>query len=227
MAAEDLFTRLNRWQHRFDQLAGPHAYKLVLFGAGHFGKLILDRLRTVGVEPCCYADNNSALWGTRIHGLEVLSPIQAIDHFCHSAAFIVTIFNGSAARAQLRTLGCPLVIPAPILFWKYPDALMPNIGIDAPDRLAEEADQIRHCYTLLADEPSRHELCDQIEWRYFMHPEYLPLPSSPGKLYFPADLITPNPDEVFVDGGAFDGDSMHAFTGRDQPFQHFDEAMAV
>jgi FkbM family methyltransferase len=221
MAAEDPSLRRHRWQHHFDHLAGPHAHQLVLFGAGHFGKLVLDRLRTLGIEPRCYADNNPQLWGARIHGLEVLSPADAIDRFGQSAAFVVTIFNGSAVRAQLRSLGCPTVIPAPVLFWKYPSALMPNIGIDAPDRLAQEADQIRHCYSLLADEPSRQELCDQIEWRYSMQPEFLPLPPNPGELYFPADLITPNPNEVFVDGGAFDGDSLRAFTRRPHPFQHF------
>jgi FkbM family methyltransferase len=221
MAAEDPSTRRNRWQHHFDHLAGPHAHRLVLFGAAHFGKLILERLRTLAIEPCCFADNNPALWGTEVHGLEVLSPAGAVARFGHSAAFVVTIFNGSAARAQLRTLGCPSVIPAPILFWKYPSALMPNIGIDAPDRLAEQAAQIRHCYTLLADESSRQEFCTQVEWRYSMTPEFLPLPPNPGELYFPADIITDNPNEVFVDGGAFDGDSMRAFTRRAQPFQHF------
>ncbi len=221
IAAEEPQARLARWQGRFDRLAGPHAHRLVLFGAGHFGHLVLARLRRQGVEPCCFSDNKPELWGTRVHGLEVLSPSEAIERFATKACFVVTIFNGSQARAQLRASGCESVVPAPLLFWKYPGTFMPDIGIDAPERLIEEVEQIRQCHDLLADDASRRELCMQVEWRYSMTPEYLPLPPDPGELYFPADLITENDEEVVVDAGAFDGDSLRSFVRRGQTFRHF------
>ncbi len=220
MVGEAPETRVERWRGLFDRLAAPHANRLVLFGTGQFGQWILERLRKAGVEPLCFSDNNPARWGSRVHGVEVVSPADAVTRFGPTACFIVSIYNGSAARGQLRELGCKWVLPAALLFWKYPDTFTPEMGIDVPERLLEEMEQIRQCFALLADEPSRQELCDQIEWRYWMRPEHLPLPANQGELYFPGELVTEFEEEVLVDCGAFDGDSIRSFMRRGQRFRH-------
>ena len=220
IAAEEPAGRLERWQGMFDRLAGQRAKRLVLFGAGQYGQWILARLHMVGLEPCCFSDNRPELWGTCVDGLEVLSPSGAVQQFGQTACFIVSIYNGSSAREQLRLLGCASVLPAPVLFWKYPAAFMPDLGIDSPEPIVEQVEQIRQCYALLSDEASRHELCSQVEWRYWRKPEYLPLLSEQGELYFPSDLISENRNEVVVDGGAYDGDTMRSFLRRGHSFQH-------
>jgi FkbM family methyltransferase len=220
MAAETPEARVERWQGLFDKLADPYTNLLVLFGTGELGNWILGRLRKVGVEPLCFVDNNHAKWGGRVQDIEVLSPSDAVQRFGQTACFIVTIYNGSLAREQLREMGCGRVLPAPLLFWKYPDEFMPDLGIDAPERLLEQAEQIRQCFSLLSDDQSRQELCDQIEWRYWMNPEYLPLPSNQPELYFPSDLVAETEQEVLVDCGAFDGDSIRSFMRRGQSFRH-------
>lgn len=201
-------------------MAGPLARRIVLFGAGHLGQITLARLRRAGVEPCCFSDNKAALWGTDLHGLKVLSPADAVQRFGQEACFVVTIYNGSVARLQLQNAGCASIVPAPVIFWKYPEQCLPDLGIDTPQQLVEQQAQIRQCYSILSDEPSRHELCDQLEWRYWRSPEFLPLPADPGELYFPSDLFTELASEVFVDGGAFDGDSVRSFLRRAKSFQH-------
>ena len=117
-------------------------------------------------------------------------------------------------------MGCSRVLSALLLFWKYPGDFMPDLGIDVPERLLEQAEQIRQCFSILSDDQSRQELCDQIEWRYWMKPEYLPLPSNQHELYFPSDLVANIEEEVLVDCGAFDGDSIRSFMRRGQSFQH-------
>jgi FkbM family methyltransferase len=220
MAAESPQGRLKRWRGLFDQLAGPYKKDLVLFGTGELGKWVLSRLRKSGVEPMCFSDNNHTRWGSRVHGIDVLSPAEAVKRFGKTACFIATIYNGSSARKQLREMGCSRVLSAVLLFWKHYSEFMPDLGIDAPERLVEELDPIRECFSLLSDERSRQEFCDQIEWRYWMKPECLPLPSNQHELYFPSDLLTEVADEVLVDCGAFDGDSIRSFTRRGQSYAH-------
>lgn len=220
IAAETPEAREERWHGLFDRLAGPCSNRLVLFGTGQFGQWVLGRLRKVGNEPCCFSDNNPARWGTRVNGVEVLSPSDVVQRFGQTACFIVTIYNGSSARKQLREMGCSRVLPAQLLFWKYPGEFMPDLGIDAPDRLVEQVKQIRQCYSVLSDDESRHELCDQIEWRYWMKREYLPFPENQGELYFPSDLVAEIEQEVLVDCGAFDGDSIRSFIRRGKNFRH-------
>jgi FkbM family methyltransferase len=220
IASETAKTRAERWQGMFDRLGGSSASRLVLFGAGPFGQWALSRLRKAGVEPACFSDNNQAIWGSRVDGIEVLSPSDVLRRFGHTACFVVTIYNGNAARKQLREIGCKHVLPAPLLFWKHPDEFTPDHGINTPDRLVDDLEQIRQCFALLSDVRSRHELCDQIEWRYWMKPEYLPPPSDSGELYFPSDLVAENEQEVLVDCGAFDGDSIRSFIRRGKGFRH-------
>jgi FkbM family methyltransferase len=208
-----------RWRGHFDRIAAPGG-KLVLFGTGQFGQWTLERLGRAGVEPCCFSDNNAARWGSRVQGIEVVAPAEAVARYGGSASFVVAIYNGSTVRRQLRELGCTHVLPAAALFWKYPLQFMPDLGIDAPERIVEQEAQIWECFLLLSDEASRHELCDQLEWRYWLRPEFLPLPQNAGELYFPDDLVSANEEEVFVDCGAFDGDSIRSFLRRGRRFRH-------
>jgi FkbM family methyltransferase len=216
---EDSEARSGRWRGYFDRTVDG-LNQLVLFGTGQLGQLTLDRLRRAGVEPVCFSDNNQGRWGTKIDGLEVLSPVDAVTRYGQAAAFVVTIFNGSAPRAQLRQLGCKCVVSVATLFWKYPQQFMPELGIDTPALLTQYAEQIRACFGLLSDELSRQELCDQLQWRYWLEPEFLPLPNDPAELYFPKDLIIPNDEEVVVDCGAFDGDCIRSLQRLERKFAH-------
>ena len=57
---------IRREQTAFDEAVGSRGASLVLFGAGGIGRKTLAGLRQVGIEPLAFADNNKALWGTRI-----------------------------------------------------------------------------------------------------------------------------------------------------------------
>jgi len=61
----------------FDLAAGSYGQRIVLFGAGGFGKLILAKMLSIGLKPLAFADNNSALWETTINGIPVYSPSKA------------------------------------------------------------------------------------------------------------------------------------------------------
>lgn len=208
-----------RWRGHFNKRTDAPD-RIVLFGAGQFGQLTLDRLRASRVEPYCFSDNNQARWGSRQSGLDVLSPGDAVARYGDNATFVVTIFNGSAARAQLRQMGCRYVLSAACLFWKYPNHFMPDLGIDSPEFLREHEKAIRTCFGFLADERSRHEFCDQIHWRYWLDPEFLPRQDNPDDLYFPEDLVAPVEDEVIVDCGAFEGDVIQSLLRRRRNFEH-------
>jgi len=195
----------------FDSLAGDAAKSIVLFGAGHLGRFTLAGLRENRIEPLCFADNGPGRWNTTIDGLQVLPPDDAVREFGESACFVVTIYNASSVREQLRRMKCPRVIATHPLFWKYPDTFIPSSWIDLPHTLLQQADRIRTCYGLLEDEQSKRELCEQVRWRWSLDYNCLSAPLPAFQTYFPPDLIRPLQQEVFVDCGAFDGDSIRAF----------------
>ena len=210
VAAEPREACIAREKSAFDQLAGG-VRPIVLFGAGELGRMVLAGLRRAGVEPKGLTDNNAKLWGKEVEGLRVFSAAEAARRFGQDCCFVVTIYNGSITRQQLRDLGCRYVAPFAALFWKYADVFTPGYGIDLPHNLPPRADELRAVYGMLADERSRREMCAQLRWRYWLDDSGMPAPFPARDIYFPRELITQFDREVFVDCGAFDGETLRSF----------------
>jgi FkbM family methyltransferase len=198
----------------FDDLASPLGEKLVLFGAGPLGKGVLAGLRKAGVEPLAFADNNRDRWQQQLMGLTVLSPTEAVERYGKTACFVVTIYQGSAVRRQLASLGCQRVVACAPLLWKYADIFIPQCGLELPHRFREQCASIRQCYAALGDELSKREVREQLLWRYWLDFSALSPALDAVDTYFPKDLLAPVPDEVFVDCGSFDGDSIRSFNSH-------------
>jgi FkbM family methyltransferase len=204
----------DREANSFDRLAGRFNRRLILFGASELGKAALRGLREVGNPPLFFADNNPKLWGTNIDGVEVLSGAEAVERYRSSACFIVTIYNGSPVRSQLKQRGCECVIHFAHLFWKYPNVFVPSSCMGLPSVIFDNADQIRSGYNVLSDDCSRKLFCEQLRWRVLLNSEDMMPPSRAMETYFPPDLIKLSDHEVLVDCGAYDGDSIRGFLNR-------------
>lgn len=193
----------------FKNLAG--ARPLVLFGAGGLGRRTLSGLRARGVEPLAFCDNNQALWGKEVEGLRVLSLAHAAAQFGRTAAFVITVWGGRPTDrmtdriTQLRSAGCEIVLPFGFLYWRYPE-LFPHYAANAAHRVLEQKEAVLACAELWADEASRLEYLAQVRWRLWFDFAGLPDPA-PGPLYFRRI----GNEEVLVDCGAFDGDTVRSF----------------
>jgi FkbM family methyltransferase len=211
MDAESSEGARERQRSAFDNIAGGFHDRLVLFGAGPLGKGILTGLRQAGLEPIAFADNNQKLWDKEISGLRVLPPDEAARVYGETACFVVTIYQGSSVRHQLASLRCQRISPFVALLWKYADIFIPQSGIELPNRLLEQGEALRKCHGVLADDISKRELCEQLRWRYWLDYAALSPPFDARNTYFPMDLLSPTAEEVFVDCGGFDGDTIRSF----------------
>jgi FkbM family methyltransferase len=199
---------------KFDAVAGAAANSIVLFGAGPLGRHTLAVLRTIGVEPVAFADNNTSLWGTEVDGLKVTSPSDAAQAWATRAAFVVTIYNSSGAVRQLTELGCVSVLPFASLYRKYAEAFLPYYGLALPGGITAARDDIVRAMSLWKDAESATEYVDQLSWRTGVGPHALPRTLSPSDTYLDSQLFPLRDDEVVVDCGAFDGDTVRAFLSR-------------
>ena len=216
LLSEPISSVIKREQSTFDELSAPFEKSLVLFGAGGLGKKTLAGLRKLGIEPLAFADNNPAVWGKIIDGVRVYSLKDAADEFGQKSVFVITIWNAGESdtmnerQNQAKELNCSKVIPFSYLYWKYSDIFLPYYGLDLPHKVLEQAESIKNTFSLWADDSSRHEYISQLRWRLLMDFFGLPTPVA-HTAYFPDDLLTIRPDEVFVDCGAFDGDTIKSF----------------
>jgi FkbM family methyltransferase len=208
-----------REKSAFDEMAAPFERSLILFGTGQFGRRTLAGLRKVGVEPLAFADNNAGLWGKLVDGVPVLSPEGAAQRFGRSAAFVITIWNGhlqdrtSDRVRQLTGLGCRMVIPFGFLYWKYPDAFLPFYPLDLPHKVLAQADAVMAALRLWEDDFSRREYMAQVAFRLLLDLDGMSSPEVTGH-YFPPDLYRLTQQEVLIDCGSFDGDTIRSFIGR-------------
>ena len=199
----------------YDDLAAPFGDRMVLFGAGGLGRKTLAGLHRKGIAPLAYADNNQSLWFKQVDGLTVLPPHEAADRFGRSAAFVVSVWGSSGhryeqSRTQLLKLGCERVLSFGHLYWKHSDVFLPYFGLDLPQKTILCSEAIRGGLGLWSDDASSREYVAQVRWR--LHLDFAGLsPRAQHAPYFPEGLFTSLPDEVFVDCGAFDGDTLKDF----------------
>jgi FkbM family methyltransferase len=223
LLSEPLSSVYEREKSTFDRLAAPFENSLVLFGAGGLGRKTLLGLRQIGLEPLCFADNNPDLWGKEINGLNVMSLSEAVARYGEVASFVITIWKGEATdtmsdrQQQLKDLNCPRVIPFSYLYWKYGDVFLPHYAFDMPHKVFNQADEVNRAFYLWEDGASRKEYLSQVRWRVLMDFDGLNPPVE-HEIYFPSDLLTILPDEVFIDCGAYDGDTVRSLLNAHESY---------
>jgi len=185
----------------------------VIFGAGHLGKKVAALLESLGTPALAFSDNNSALWGQSIAGLEVFSPDEALRRFPH-ANFMVCIWHPAKSGGlrhrilQLHQLGCEHIHTFAQLFLRFPNVFLPNMFWATREQLDNEREAISGARSLF-DERGKAEFDRQLRFR-LGDPLALNDPEESAQ-YFPLDFLKLSEDEVFVDCGAYDGDTLEDF----------------
>lgn len=200
----------------FDAQAGTVSHRLVLFGAGNLGRIVLARLRELGIPPLCFSDNDATKWGTIVDGLPVLAPADAASLYGTSAVAVMSIWGSlrqkkfSETAGALRAVGFERVVHCGFLFWKHAAAFLPYYAMDLPQRVLAARDHVRRAFSVWGDDASRWEYVAQVRWRLSLDFDGLP-PAVAHDVYFAPDLFTLRADERFVDCGAYDGDTLRVF----------------
>ncbi len=221
LLAEPLDVVLERERTAFDVLLAAYNGRLVLFGAGSFGRKALQSLRSGGTEPLAFSDNSRSKWGIEVDGVPVLAPQDAAQKYGASALFVVTIWSLGhfypETQAELESIGCRNVVPSSALRWKHAQQLLPDFCQDLPHKLYEQANQVRAAARLWADDYSRCEYLKQIRWRALGDLGVLNPPDRE-QSYFLDSLYDIQAGEVFVDCGAYDGDTAKQVVARNRQF---------
>ena len=186
---------------------------VVIYGAGSLGRRVSEQLADAGVTVTAFADMDERLFGSVVGGAPVMSLESAVDVAGTDCAAVVAVWNphGHAfadTAARLQAAGSSRVYSFPAAAAALP-GLLPHFCLDAPGLMWQARDEVRAAYALLADSLSRAVFEAHLDWRLGR-----PWPREFGPeavQYFPHELYTHRSDEVVVDCGAFDGDTLRAF----------------
>jgi FkbM family methyltransferase len=180
---------------------------IVCFGAGNLGRRVARVIR-----PALLCDSNASLWGRNVEGVPVESPKTAVERY-PDATFVVTIWSPSRTEGmqehvkQLRALGARNVIPFYALLADYGNDLLPHLLWERADYYPAHQQEIERARALL-DSAGQEEFDRQLRLR---RGDFSGQVVDSGPTYFPSDLFQLTAHEVFVDCGAYDGDTIVEF----------------
>ena len=214
---EPVVSVIEREQSELERLIQQSHGQIVLFGAGNLGRRALAKLRSIGIEPLCFCDNNQRNWGSSIDGCKVLSPNEGTARFGADALFVVTIWNAThwyvETLKQLRNLGCKSVSTYSPVYWRFAEVFLPYLLNDYPHKVYEHAKDVLAADSVWSDLTSLETYRSHVTW--YATGDASHLPGRPDEnSYFPADIFSISPLEVFVDCGAFDGDTIRQLMDR-------------
>ena len=172
---------------------------VILFGASKGGEEIYTKLIADCIDVSYFCDNDSTKWGKFFLGKRIVSPseLNINDFILISSSFQDEIY------CQLRDAGFKNVFNFPtgdiITKEHYQDEI-----------IYQNEKLIKELYAKLADAQSKKVLENIISYRLTNDLYYIKEIASYSDQYFPK-IINLCDNEIFVDVGAFDGDTLKIF----------------
>ncbi len=185
--------------------------RVAVYGAGNVGRQVATLLRSRGVEVAVMIDARAAQLRS-VDGIPVVLPTASREA---SMPVVIGVFNREAdpesIHTVLRASGAVRIIDFVELHARFSDELGARYWLVAQDELRGHEDEMREGLSRWSDSASREYYAQLLSYRLTGDAELLPVPVS-GVPYRPPDLPQPEGPVRFVDGGAFDGDTMRSWS---------------
>lgn len=177
---------------------------LIIFGAGYQGELTLSDLQAMGLAGSvrCFMDNQASKWGQRVGGFPICSP-ELLKSLPKDTRILIASGAYKPIREQLSQAGFTEAV-------RVLDTSALRNGLFRRETILQNREVLERLGNRLGDERSKDVLASILAFRLtgdITHVERVREPLH----YFPEEVFRLDPDEIFIDGGAFDGDTIRAF----------------
>ena len=178
-----------------------NAKNVCVFGLGRFFEEAFDTWNfkdKLGINVLC--DNNPDKWGKTFKDLPCVSPNELAK--LDDLVVIPLVDNNSSIIKQLQELKIKYIVPSQYIFEciantpRHTEWFVQNRILDIYDMLADE--ESKRVYASV--------LCNRIAFGQYLYSELYS-----DKEYFPPDIYQLCNDEVFIDCGAYTGDTVLRF----------------
>lgn len=187
--------------------------QLAVLGAAAEGARLVRICAGRGIAVRALCDDNPARQGRPMADL-VVRPLAALEGLDRKVPVVVASHRLLGAVERLRGMGFVNVAPFALLQVLDGAAFPPHMFYGGwLEDLADNRERYLALHDALADDASRRTLDAVVGFRRTLDPVLLK-PVLDENLYQPDGLFTLAEDEVYVDAGAYDGDSVRLFLAR-------------
>lgn len=187
---------------------------ILLLGSGQLGQKVYRGLTIKKIYPVAFIDNNEEKWGKKINDVIILSPKEAFKKYGKNAVIFITIWaphhSFAKSKKQLKKIGFQSIFPFQILMWKLPKVLLPHYQFSTPQYLLSNLNDIKKASLLFKEKISINQYINQLNWRLTLNFDFLPKATYKDQ-YFTKNIVKLAKNEIFVDCGAFNGDTIKSF----------------
>jgi FkbM family methyltransferase len=204
---------VQRLADRYGALKNGVPQELAILGAAGEGIRLAALCHQQGVRVAMIVDDNPARHGEIVEGSAVV-PSTALDGCDKRLPIVIASHRLLGGVTRLQDAGFESVIPFAVLQILAPDKFPPHMFYDGLiEQLFQNRDRCRELRDSLGDETSRRVLDAVVGFRLTLDPRILE-PIIDHDLYGPDCLMPFAENEVYVDGGSYDGDSLRMFIDR-------------
>jgi hypothetical protein len=177
-----------------------NAYNIVIYGAGNTSVLYQECFKQEEIKPMYYVDNNTAKHNTVFYGVPVISLEDLISlrqTFSKPLLILISSMNTDSCfqiKEQLSKFSLPYIMLDELVF-------------------SNNVDKIKTVYDFLEDDFSKEVYAEIIHARMYALPVKEALVSKDTYYILPAYLKL-RPSEVFVDLGAYTGDTIEQYLNK-------------
>ena len=178
--------------------------KIVLFGGGNLCMKCLNTFLQ-GRDISYIVDNNSSLTGTKLYGIDIVSPDRLSQENTSDIVILITSIFIKAIMAQIETYGNFDVFSGRILI----NTQFNQVAYD----LFEHQKELEQVEGMLCDEISRHIFSECVYRRLTGEKNFsdLQLKAEPQYLLHSFHQNDPPKNEIIIDCGAYTGDTLKKF----------------
>jgi FkbM family methyltransferase len=195
-------------------LDAANLQEIAIVGAAPEGQRLARICAAWRIKIAAIVDDDPGKAGSVVSGLPV-ALVRTLTELPKSTPVVIASHRVLRVTEALRGLGFTTVVPFAMLQVLAPDIFPPHMFYnELLDDLWANQSEYQMLRDRLADDRSRQVLDAVIGFRRTLDPALLQPVVSEHDLYAPEDLFTFGDDEVYVDGGAFDGDTIRSFIAR-------------
>ena len=185
--------------------------KVILFGAAILGKVFAELCLKNKLEIINFCDNDKSKNKAVLNGIEIIS-IEELQKHPKNTPIIITILHDFVVKDQLKKLGFTHVWSHTYFATFYPKKFRYFYWWSSINEIFKDKQKIYTLYSLLSDKKSKNVLNQLIQYRLRLDNNCFKKIIDPLYMkYFDQKIIKLSEKEIFIDGGAFTGDSIKDF----------------